>query len=460
MTMFWAILYKEVREGAASPGFLLSLGMLMVMIPIAAFTQGSYYHQTFADRELRLNIRASDITTSATVVSRPVPLLLPFFNGIYASLPNEFVLQRDFAARGPSSEDIEPLNWVSSRVDLGVIIGLLLTLMAIINSHAIITREREQGTLKLVFSCPVSGKTMFIAKLIGLELQMTVLLLSSIILYIGVIMVSAKGTFGLSGHKLLEVAVLAIVAMLSLGVFVALGVIISTIARHSSIALAISAGAWVIMVLIWLPLAPYLAFSAKALPSRQMVQRNISLLESVLVQGETQEHKQAAVELQAKGASIEAAWVRYMDIRQRWITRRRNEVGRLIADQAKEVRGREDLARKLLMISPAGTYLDAIGIICDTGLDDYYRFIATVEQYDREVFLPASLEYQTRRGPQANKPRNIQPPEKLDIIPFKVTITTLSKRVSGIAPHLLLLMLENGALIGLGFWRFSKYDVR
>lgn len=455
--MFWIILHRELQEGLTSFTFLSALAVLTALVPLSAYTQARFHQQVMADYGSRQILHRTETRSGVMILTRSVPPLLPVFNGLYSHLPDEVTLIRESAPGTPSTGDLKPLDWLFPKVDLSMIIGVLMTLMAILLAHDAVTGEKEQGTLRLVLSDPVARRTVLGAKLIGVVLLLVLSVIYTVLLYTLLAAVFSGGMFELSATRFIELAAAALIGLLTVIVFATLGLAVSTLARRSSVALALSLVVWVSVVLIWPSLAPYLASSVWPVPPRQAARRHLLAKEAYLIQEELSEHRKAAAELKASHADVDVAWQRYVEIKRRWSERKREELGRLVADRQRQIWHQQKGALSLLLISPYGAFKVALGTVCGTGLEDYQLFLNSAERYEMEEFTPASFEALTREKPWITKGADAQ---KFQPQPFQAPSLSLKERLKGITLPVGLLIFEIGVLTALGLFTFDRYDVR
>jgi ABC-2 type transport system permease protein len=383
--------------------------------------------------------------------------MLVFFNGVYDKVPNEVTLRSDSGLLAPSSEDLNPLSWLGPKNDLSMIIGLLLTLIAILMSHDIITGEREQGTLRMVLSSPIRRSAVVAAKGISVFLLTFALLLYAVLLYLLVVSASSGGAFELSGGRILEMILLFFISLLTLIVFVGVGIAVSTAARHTSPALVASIGIWSLAVLAWPSLAPYIAASLRPAPLRQTAQGEIFAKEAEMIRGELAEHERAASELKAQGRGIQEAWGRYLEIKRRWIEQRRVEINRLGKERDQALEGQRSLAKLLVSVSPYGAFEEASTIICGTDPESYNKFVRQAEQYYVQEFLPASFESISSQRPWAGSSADAP---RFEISPFNMPYPSLTERLKDIIGPVSILICEAIALLLIGVFRFERSDMK
>jgi ABC-type transport system involved in multi-copper enzyme maturation permease subunit len=455
--MFQTILRRELQGIFSSFIFISSLAVLTIMVLLSAYIQARYHQRLVEDYALRQSIHQAENTELAIALTRPVPLLLPFFNGVFDNLPDEYNLQSDLVSKNPLIGDLAPLDWLFPKIDLSFITGVLMTLMAILLAHDTIAGDRERGTLKLIMAGPISRHTVLAAKLSSIILPMNVALLYLTALYVVVVVAFSDGSFDLSAVSVSELAVYILVTVLVLIVFIALGTAISITVRHSSVALAVCASIWIAAVLIWPSLGAYIAFSLKPVSTREAAQREIAFKEKELIQSELAEHRKNAADLKMQNVEAESAWQRYLELKHRWVKKKNEEIGRLNDEREKQIRDQQLFAKRFLLFSPYGAFKEVLGNLCGTGLESYGKFLDSVERYRQQEFLPASFNFLSRQKPWLDAGK---PGDPIQLRPFQVPSPTLVERLMAVLWPLGLLIIEMIFLTAVCIFSFERYDVR
>lgn len=453
--MFRTLLRQEVYHGVKSYTFLSSVALLTVLAPLSAYSQALYYQQLVDDYALRLEIHSVENRSDSLVLSRPVPAFLPFANGVYSAFPNELTLRRASGRPAPSSEDLQPLDRLFPPVDLSMIIGVLMTLMAILMSYSAVTREREQATLKLLLSLGARRGAVLMGKLGGVILLLAVAVAYVVPLYSAVVF--SYTSLAITWSAFLELAVLTLLGFGALAVYAALGVVVSTLVKRSPVALGVSVPLWALLSLIWPASVQQTVHSFAQAGAAHERHTRMLRLEAELVHAELQEHREAAAELKAQSRNVKTAWERYIEIERRWSNRKRDELGRLVRQFNSEDRYEKRLARSLLLISPSSALTQAVRALCETGTEDYDRFLTAAERYDLEHFSPASFQSLAGWPPWLE---SVAGANRLQIDSFHLTAPTLGEKIRAISPSACALTAELILLFIMGFHRIQRYDVR
>jgi ABC-type transport system involved in multi-copper enzyme maturation permease subunit len=430
---------------------------LTILVPLSAYIQARNYQRVVEDYALRQSIHQTENSGQSIVLMRPLQPLLPLFNGAYNILPDEFRLRSDSSAINPPSGDLMPLDWLFPKIDLSFIIGVLMTLLTILLAHDSIAGDREQGALKLTLAGPVRRRTVLAAKLMGIILPITVILLYVTLLYATVVTAFSGGTVDLYGANLGALAVFTLVAILVLIVIAALGVAISASVRHSSGSLFGCASIWIVITLIWPILGPYMASSLKPVSVPESAWRDVALKERDLIQAELAEHRKTAADLKARRVEIEAAWRQYLELRRIWIERRDEEIGRMAGERKKQIQDQRAFARRISLFSPYLAFKEVLSNLCGTGLESYDELLVAVERYRQQEFIPKGFDSLSRQKPWLN---SADPEDRLQLRALHAPSPTLFGRLAAAVWPLSILIIEMIILLAWGAISFERYDVR
>ncbi|MXZ40141.1 MAG: DUF3526 domain-containing protein [Holophagales bacterium] len=179
---------------------------------------------------------------SHTAVLAPGPLtalaigqsdLLPYYYDV-----NIYTNEASFQQNG---EIENPLNLMVGRFDLAFAVVYLLPLLVLALSFNVLSEEREQGTLALTLSQPVSARSV-----VTMKLAFRALVVAGIVLGVSLLGALATGGFGSPGRILLwSVTVVAY----SLFWF-ALAAWVNALGRSSAWNATVLVGAWLVLVVV------------------------------------------------------------------------------------------------------------------------------------------------------------------------------------------------------------------
>jgi hypothetical protein len=102
-------------------------------------------------------------------------------------------------------------------------------------------------------------------------------------------------------------------------------------------------------------------------------------------------------------------------------------------------------------------FKEVLGSLCGTGLESYDEFLAAVELYRKQEFIPKGLDLRSRQRPWMNA---ANPDGRLQLPPLQAPSPTLYERLAVAAWPLSILIAEMVILMMFGFLSFERYDAR
>ena len=152
-----------------------------------------------------------------------------------------------------------PLNLLVGRFDLAFVTVYLLPLLVLALSFNVLSEEREQGTLALTLSQPVSARDV-----VGAKLAFRALLVVGLAAGVSLLGILATGGFGSAGRVVLWCATVVLYALF----WFALAAWVNSLRRSSAWNATVLVGAWLVLVVV-LPAAVNIAAGMlHPLPSR------------------------------------------------------------------------------------------------------------------------------------------------------------------------------------------------
>ena len=177
-----------------------------------------------------------------TAVLAPGPLtaltvgqsdLLPYYYDV-----NIYTNESSFQQNG---EVESPLNLMVGRFDLAFVVIYLLPLLVLALSFNVLSEEREQGTLALTLSQPVSARGVVAAKL-----AFRALLAVGMVLAVSLVGLLVTGGFGAPGRILLWCAAVVAYALF----WFLLAAWVNSLRRSSAWNATVLVGAWLVLVVV------------------------------------------------------------------------------------------------------------------------------------------------------------------------------------------------------------------
>lgn len=277
--MIWLIAKKDFLLNLLSVRFIIGFAICLVIIPFTMVVsvdefenQMRIYQIDQGDEDNRMKNLSVYSELRPTVVKRPEPLSI-FSKGISSNIGNKTKVSLQeyplFPSGHTSSRDNPLLNAFFS-LDFSTVIAIVISLLALVFAYDSITREREEGTMKLVMTNPVSRISFLIGKLAGLLLTLLPILIFCYILACLIILFNPS--INLSGSDWTGILLLFLTSIVYLLVFIMLGMFISSWTTHSSSSIILCLLCWIGFLFIIPNMSSYLSKSIVRTPLYDNVQ--------------------------------------------------------------------------------------------------------------------------------------------------------------------------------------------
>ena len=184
--MIWPLVRKELLLNLLSLRFAVGTAIVVVLMAVVGYPLVEEYgdrHQTYISdvarhRELLENTKVfSKIAVHFDIPPTP----LSVFSRRDADLPSLIKIDpyhvptlvesagdaEVISIYGTQDIPVNPLLRVFTTIDLSNVIGIVLSLMAVFMVFDAFSGEREQGTLPLIMTCPVSRLELVVSKFLG-----------------------------------------------------------------------------------------------------------------------------------------------------------------------------------------------------------------------------------------------------------------------------------------------------
>jgi ABC-type transport system involved in multi-copper enzyme maturation permease subunit len=284
--MVWHLAKKDFLNNVVSARFIIGFVLCLVLIPfsilvnIDGYREKSRLYQT--DRDMADKSTKQVRVYSALrpeIVLPPEPLSI-FSKGISDRVGNRIKIwlgEKPLLAEGRAATRDNPFLDAFFSIDFVDIAAIVFSLLALLFSYDAFTREKEEGTLKLLMSNALGRSTLLNAKLVGILMTLLPVLVFCFLLGAVLILLSRALTFSaLDWERLI---VLAVVALLYLTIFIFIGLLVSARSRTSITSLVICLLLWVLLVFIIPNLSGYFAESFVRVQSRDNLNRIITDLD-------------------------------------------------------------------------------------------------------------------------------------------------------------------------------------
>jgi len=280
--MIWLIAKKDFLLNLISVRFMIGFILCLIIIPFTVIISVDDYVEQIKvyeseSKKAEKSIKDARVWSQIrpTIVTPPQPLSI-FCSGISTNMGNKTKIAFNsypiFPEGNANTRDNPLLNSFFS-IDFIKVIAILISLLALVFSYDAITREREDGTLKLNLTGQVSRISFFFGKLTGLLLTLLPILLFCYILACLIILINPAISF--SALEWGYIAGMFISSIIYMTVFILIGMLISSLVRHSSSSIILSLLCWIWFLFLTPNISTYLARSIRKTPLYDNIQMNI-----------------------------------------------------------------------------------------------------------------------------------------------------------------------------------------
>jgi ABC-type transport system involved in multi-copper enzyme maturation permease subunit len=312
----------------------------------------------------------------------------------------------------------EPMYAVFRFVDFALIVVVVVSLFALLFTYDAVSGEREDGTLKLVFSHPLSRAKFLLAKATGAWLGIGAAL--SVPTALAVLLVVLFGV-PFTAQDWLRLILLLALSALFCGCFVMIGLFISALTRRSSVSFLTGLMVWVVLTLIIPRIGVLSAGQLTSVPTVAEIQGQ----REAFAQDQWDMFTQASMDRWRENTDSLSeeellARIQTEDSLRRQVEREISDYEtRLYADLRRKSERRERLALSLARLSPVSAFQLGAMSLAGTDIDmksrfenamDSHRaqFVAYVEQQqaDNPGAGGVRIEFDSETGMKISNPRD------------------------------------------------------
>ena len=407
--MFLTVVSKEIIGNLLSFRFTITTILCVLLMSISSYTlreryerQLNEYNTAVANHLKSFKETSKHYMTSIYVLDKQPAQLSMFANGLEGIGKTVSVATVGEPTFNNSDVTVEPLSTLFGALDLEFIIRVVISLLALLFTYDAIAGEREQGTLKLTLANSIPRDVVILGKAVGNYVSLLVPFGFSVLIGLGIIVLSPQVHF--DGEMWQRLLAAGLVALLYIWVFTAIGLFISVCTQRSATALLSLLLIWVVFVLAVPKASNLLAGQIYRIPSIQEIQGQKSTISHRI----NNENLRDVMKIgQRTGEEVEKEWrAAGKDIHsdmEGFQSAVSSAVMKKVADMQKQVqdkinaewdkiqlgydrqrRKQLELAINFSRISPASSYLLATTSIANTGLTRQQSFLRDTKQYQRE----------------------------------------------------------------------------
>ena len=352
--MTWTIARKEILSNLLSYKFFIVLLLMVLLVATSLFIMHRDFRGRMADYQV---VRPKPGDPIALVAPNPMAI---FAKGLDDAMTRSFEVSTigiDVRA-GQSSGNI--IYSYFPAPDFIYVVRVVLSLVALLFGFDQVSREREQGTLKLVLGSSVSRAKVLAGKWVGNFLSLAVPFLLVTLLASALLMFDTNVQF--SAGQLGRLALILVLSLFYLGFFLSLGILVSTLTKRASTSVVILLFAWSLLVFIIPNLGTLLARQFVSVPSVRALseKRQQTWTREILLSMKDRDWERHVQTISSENDQLEQDY--------------RLKFERLVR-----------LSRDINRISPAASFLDASSEIAGTGIGEESRLKQEVVRYKDSI---------------------------------------------------------------------------
>jgi ABC-type transport system involved in multi-copper enzyme maturation permease subunit len=257
--MTWTIARKEIVSNLLSYKFFIVLLLMVLLMATSLFIMHRDFQQRMADYQINRPKPGDPIALIA-----PSPLAI-FAKGVDEAITRSFeisIIGTEVKA-GQTSGNI--IYSFFPAPDFLYIVRVVLSLVALLFGFDQVSREREQGTLKLILGSSVSRAKVIAGKWLGNYLSLAVPFLLASLLGTAFLMLDPNIHF--SSGEIGRLALVLLLSLLYLGFFLSLGILVSALTRRAATSIVTLLFVWAVLVFVIPSLGTLLARQFVSVPS-------------------------------------------------------------------------------------------------------------------------------------------------------------------------------------------------
>jgi len=471
--MMRVLFVKEIREAFASRRFWVILALCLVLIPLGVEVSLKDYRTRLQNYREAVRIyqeqtkTASDVLYKGGAKAFAPPSPLSFISlGLELILPNVAETQAKYGEppavmRLSNNQGRDNLyEFFYGPLDLIFVVGVVMSLLAVIMSYGAIAGEKEQGTLGLVLSNSVPRAKLILAKAAANSVVLVIPFLLGLTLSVAVLEVQGAAPWGNSGG-LTFMLLAVLLAVLLIGAFFNLGLLVSALSKQAVTALVTLLLAWVLLYGVYPRLAAAAAQVLYPVKSEARV-----ALEKAQIRANIEKARDVEIDQVAKAMPDDEKSKAYKDDEQKQLDIRNKFMAELEASWQtleRDVQARRNamvaLSADIARLSPVSAFVRPLAELSRTGWLEYRLFDAEAREFEnilnRDIFTKQKM-IRMKGGIHSGFAGDMGAAAPV----FQYQQAAVETVIRNILPDLILLILFNLVFFAGAFIAFIRYDAR
>jgi ABC-type transport system involved in multi-copper enzyme maturation permease subunit len=409
---------KEILSNLLSYKFFIVLLLMVLLVATSLFIMHRDFSQRVADYQV---IRPEPGAPIAVVPPNPLSI---FAKGLENAMTRSFEIGVTGVEVRAGQTSGNVVYAFFPAPDFLYVVRVVLSLVALLFGFDQISREREQGTLKLLLGGPISRAQVLAGKWIGNFLSLAVPFL--LVTLLGATLLLFDPNVRLTPDRIGRLGLILFLSLLYLAFFQSLGMLVSALTRRAATSVIVLLFVWALLVFVLPNLGTLAARRFVRVPS---------------VRALSEKREQTWTREVLLGIGKGGNWAEHM----RAISR---ENDRMEEDYRLKFDRLVRLSRTINRLSPAASLLDAATEIAGTGIGEESRLKADIVRYKNAVIDPLIAD-QAAGKRDAQYQAFVDRPRPLAEI-----------FAAGALVDLAWLAVLNILVFGLAYAGFVRYDVR
>ena len=407
------IVYLELKNFISDRGMLITTLLLLLMVGFGAYNGKARVDSQQQKQETMLQEHKENVAHYAQIlqkvesgeqqglkpwknpqnpaaIGRRIPLVTTFpsvplswvatgQSDIYVNVNS---ISFDQNPRSAHDKLRNPVQQLFGNFDLAFVLVFLVPLIVIALSYNIISAEREQGTLKLVLSQPVTLAKWLLVK-IAFRFSIIYVIVSLCILI-------AVATLGLT-LQMGDVLWLLLLTGVYISLYFLISLLVNLFSRNSGTNAVILVSIWVFFVMVLPSVIGLLSTALYPVPSRvkqlsemRAEEKHAKEEGSKLLASFYEDHPELAV---LEAPNEDAALKKYNDFwKIKYVIAKEiaNHTRPIVQNHAQQIQRRRDLAGTLRFLSPAILYQESLNEVAGTSSRHYLSYQQQVQNFYEE----------------------------------------------------------------------------
>ena len=463
--MFWTIVKRELvshlQSLRFSASFILCFVMMTASIHLLAEKQAQPAKQVVADSGIRLHEWNSSTLES---LSRWGPVLYrrePTLGVLCIGLGNRMSISANASAYDQPQHSPQlpflhnPAALLFPAFDYCLIVGIVVSLIAIVFTYDLIAGDRENGTLKLTLANSVPRHSILYAKWLGSFLSFLAGYLPGLLLIM--LYMALHPSIALRTEDYVSILTIDLLSVLYAACFFSLGLLVSCWCRDSRTSLLTLLMLWTVLTLIIPGVSAYLGATLRPTSPSYEISMQVQAIKRE-TNLKTIEKLRTYVDQLNPTASLENDELdELFEAYQNLVFREEiqssyRDISSIRHPYTQKLSRQIELSKSISCLSPFSSFVYLTSDLCHTGLASNSHFRRLVDKYQGKFIGYIDERLNTDK---------LRDPPNLDSLPaFDYYEPDISEIIHVNTFHLWLLLLYSVLFLLVTHLLFLKYDVR